>query len=289
MHTTPSQTIDSPPAPRLDVRVEEYKVLERPELTADDVLAVATGRILALVIRGYYALSDCEELAKRLRAAPDLWTHYAEGSGAEHIATLGNPLYGCVGSELSADCVDYFAQAPRLNRRLQASTAPWLYPADRVRLELDNSWPGGATLLRVGGRPAFFGLARFVSSGGGIEPHTDRADWDLPCPETSLFRAQLFLNVYLTQAEHGGDLELWDLDIRTRTEYDRMRLESSYALKRSLLPDPDTTIRIDPGTLVIANASKPHAVTPCAGVGERLSVSGFLGYSTPDHPLRVFS
>jgi hypothetical protein len=123
-----------------------------------------------------------------------------------------------------------------------------------------------------------------------MEPHTDRADWDFPCEETSRFKTQLFLNLYLSQAEAGGDLELWSLDVTTKADYDsRRNPEIPYALDRRLLPAPDTTITVRPGALVIANASRPHAVTPCSGAGERLSVSGFIGYSGEGEPLRVFS
>jgi hypothetical protein len=96
--------------------------------------------------------------------------------------------------------------------------------------------------------------------------------------------------VYLSQAERGGDLELWDLEVPTWSDYDLLRSKKwAYALERSLLPEPTATISIEPGTLLIAAASKPHAVTPCAGAGQRLSVSGFIGYSSPQAPLLVFS
>jgi 2OG-Fe(II) oxygenase superfamily len=266
------------------------RVSTRRELRARDVLDVAEGRTLALVIPHYYEPEVCAALAAQLLASQVLWTNYPDGSGAEHIATLGSALYGCLGEKLSPDCVEYFRHAAARNRALRGATAPFQLPADRVRVELDNDWPGGTTLLRIDGRPAFYGLCRHVRSGGGIEPHTDRVDWDLPCPETSVFRTQLFLNVYLTQTQSGGDLELWTMDVPTRADYDELRSkEFSFALDRALLPEPAATISIEPGTLVVANASKPHAVTPCIGVGERLSVSGFLGYRDPDAPLRAFS
>lgn len=260
------------------------------ELRARDVFDVAEGRALAIIIPGYFPAAVCAEQAAQLRAADELWTKYPQGSGAEHIGTLGSALYGCVGEELSPDCIDYFDLAPARNRMLRAAIAPNQLPVDRVRLELDHDWPAGVNLLRVGGRTAYYGLCRRVSAGGGIEPHTDRADWDLPCAETAAFRAQLFVNVYLTQAERGGDLELWTMEIPTRAEYDRLRSGvSSFALERSLLPEPAQVVSVGPGTLVIANASRPHAVTACAGAGERLSVSGFLGYSGPHAPLLAFS
>jgi len=265
-------------------------ILERDALHAADVIAVAEGEALALVVDGYYSKEACAKLTELLLRASDLWTGYPPEVGADHIHILGTPLYNCLGEEFSPDCTEYFEKAPARNRDLRNAVAPLIHPADRVRIELDNEWPAGATLLRIAGRPAFFGLCRFIRSGGGMEPHTDRADWDLPCDETSRIRSQLFLNAYLTQAAAGGDLELWSMEVRTQADYDALRSgETPYALDRALLPEPDATLSIEPGALVIANASRPHAVTPCEGGGERLSVSGFLGYSGPQEPLRVFS
>ncbi len=265
-------------------------VLERTALFADDVRAVAEGRALALVIENYYSQEACAALTEGLLAATELWLGYPPGIGADHINILGTPLYNCLGEELSPDCTEYFEKAPGRNRDLRAAIAPLIHPADRVRIELDNEWPAGATLLRIGGHQTFFGLCRFIRAGGGMEPHTDRADWDLPCEETSRIRAQLFLNTYLTQTEAGGDLELWSREVPTKAHYDEIRsVETPYAMDRRLLQEPDVTLSIDPGTLVIGNASKPHAVTPCSGGGHRLSVSGFLGYSGPQEPLRAFS
>jgi hypothetical protein len=265
-------------------------ILEREELRSEDVHAVAEGRALAVMVRGYYSDLACEEMDACLTGEQGLWTAYPAGSGAEHIGTSGGALFNCVGDELSSDCEEYFAKAPHRNRALRQVLAPWSHPADRVRIEMDNEWEGGAHLLRIGGRPTFYAPSRVARPARANEPHTDRADWDLPCPETAVFRTQLFVNVYLSQAEHGGDLELWDMEVPTRSDYDLLRSKkSAYALDRSLLPEPTATISIEPGTLLIAAASKPHAVTPCAGAGQRLSVSGFIGYSGPQAPLLVFS
>ena len=144
------------------------RVIERLELRASDVLEVAEGRALALVVPHYYSRESCRIIADRLLAASELWTTYPAGSGAEHIGTLGSALYNCLGEELSEDCVSYFDMAPSRNRALRAVTAPMVNPADRVRIDMDNDWPAGATLLRVDGRPAFFGLCRYVQSGGMI-------------------------------------------------------------------------------------------------------------------------
>lgn len=266
-------------------------VLERHRVRAEDVRAVAEGRALAILIPGYYSAEACAELTALLLAAKHLWTTYPASTGAEGIGISGTPLYGCFGDEMSEECKDYWEKAPERNRALRAATAPYANPADRVRIELDNEWPGGTSLLRVDGRPAFFGLSRYFESGGELEVHTDRADWDYPCAETLAFSAQLFINIYLsTTSDGGGDLELWDFEVPAQADYERLRAaDPNYALDRRLLPEPATTVSIEAGTLVIANASKPHAVSACRGDGQRLSVSGFLGYSGPAAPLRAFS
>lgn len=264
-------------------------VLVREELRADEVLDVAEDRALALVVTNYYLLLECRRLG-RILLGSNHWSTYAAGSGAEKIGVLGNALYGCMGDEFSEECEAYFANAYERNRAVRAAMKPYAHPADRVRLELDYQWPAGTELLRIGGVAAYFGLSRLVRVGGEIKPHTDRADWDVPCPETADLTAQLFLNIYLENAEGGGDLELWDMHIETKDEYDALRSASTYyALDRERLPEPAAVITVEPGTLVIANASKPHAVTACTGSGQRLSVSGFLGFSGPDKPLKAFS
>lgn len=276
---------------KLTQRHQHPPLLERERVRAEDVLAVAEGKALAILIPGYYSAAACAELTALLLEARHLWTTYAAGSGAEHIGISGSPLYGCNGEEMSDTCVDYWEKAPERNRALRAATAPYANPADRVRIELDNEWPGGTGLLRVGGRPAFFGLSRYFESGGELEVHTDRADWDFPCPGTREFLAQMFINIYLsTTSDGGGELELWDMEVPRLEDYDRLRsADPTYALDRALLPEPAMTISVEAGTLVIANASKPHAVSACRGHGRRLSVSGFLGFSGPNAPLRAFS
>ena len=276
---------------RLTRRHHHPPVLEQERVYAEDVLAVAEGRALAVLIPGYYSAAACAELTAMLLAATHLWTTYPASTGADDIGISGTPLYGCFGDEMSEECKDYWEKASERNRTLRAATVPYANPADRVRIELDNEWPGGTCLLRVDGRPAFFGLSRYFESGGELKVHTDRADWDFPCAETLGFLAQMFINIYLsTTSDGGGDLELWDIEVPAQEDYERLRAaDPTYALDRQLLPEPATTVSIEAGTLVIANASKPHAVSACRGRGRRLSVSGFLGFSGPDAPLRAFS
>jgi hypothetical protein len=140
--------------------VGELPVLRRTELYADDVKAVAEGHALALVIENYYPPEACRKMSARLMEAGHLWFGYPPEVNADHIRILGTPLYNCLGKEFSEDCEEYWREAPRRNRALRAASGSLIYPADKVRVELDNDWPGGASLLRVGGKPAFFGLAR---------------------------------------------------------------------------------------------------------------------------------
>ena len=146
---------------------QHAQILERDDLLATDVLAVAEGQALAVVVHDYYSKAACDALAADLMGAPELWTTYPVESGAGHIGTSGGALFNCVGDELSPDCEEYFEKAPSRNHALRAVLAPRIHPADRVRIEMDNEWPAGTTLLRINGRPAFYGLCRYVNSGGG--------------------------------------------------------------------------------------------------------------------------
>lgn len=261
------------------------RVLTRSELHAQDISAVAKGDALALLVPNYYPLRDCAALAKQLLKA-ECWTTYSAETGAEGIGTLGHSLFGCLGQEI---CEEYFANGRDMWKLLRELTFPRLFPADRVQLELDHAWPTGASLLHVDGQPGFYGLVRAFREGGGAMTHTDRADWDFPCTETTRLKAQLFHNVYLSKTEKGGQLRLWDHQPE-RAEYDAKRYEPDhYALRPDTVGAPSVEIDVPLGCLLLANAFRVHEVTASSGQGVRLSVSGFVGYTDDETQLQLFS
>jgi hypothetical protein len=262
---------------------DEDRILRVTFSPGDDIVAPETlralvrGEILAIVSDGFYSADACAAVSERLGRAR--WGSY---DGIE-IGRVGVSLFDCLGNP---DCEEYFANVRRSRAQIHEALFPLANPADLVQKGLDLAWSHGCTTLTIAGRKCFFGLPRSFADGGDALPHCDRCDWDLPSPETAAVRAQLAFNLYLAMAEHGGELELWDLR-PDRLQYDASR--ESYGVARSSLPPPDVVLQPRIGQLVIFDASRVHAVRPSTGEGKRITFSGFVGYRGDEQALVAFS
>lgn len=282
--TTTSALIDA--RIRVPVAANRDRIIVTNKFDALELRMLAEGDLLAILILDYYSEAACETIAQAL-ADPKIWTTYAAETGAASISTIGESLFGCLGA---SSCPDYVKKGIEMHSRLRKALLPMAYPIDRVQTELDHAWPAGAQLLRLGTNPAFSGLVRRFDRDGEAMSHQDNAKWDFTSHETAQLQSQCFINLYVSKTTLGGTVKLWDRRVATPEEYDRLRYAPGhYALDESRLGKPAAELDPPVGALLLANASKVHAVTPCAGEGVRTSVSAFFGYNGPDQALRIFS
>lgn len=181
----------------------------------------------------------------------------------------------------------YFADAIGNLDALRALAAPHLYPADSIRLLLDDAWPTGSTLLRLDGRPFFAGVARYQQGGVDLEPHTDNVSRNLP-PELGLHVArQLSVNVYLDVPDAGGELEIWD-EYPDENDYRDRIGDRTYGVDRATVGDPSWVVRPKPGEAIFIDPRRIHAVAPSQD-RPRITIGLFIGVVTADSPLVVWS
>ncbi|GGP99406.1 2OG-Fe(II)-dependent halogenase WelO5 family protein [Streptomyces roseolilacinus] len=183
----------------------------------------------------------------------------------------------------------YFNVALPLQRRLRRLSAPHPSPVDLLRVALDENWPGGATLMSMGGRKMPFGITRLWRTGSEGLPHQDVLHREFDDPMAHAMVGQLGVNIYLDTADEGGELETWDHTISDE-EYAGMadRYPGSYGYPRDILPDEAVLIAPQPGDLVLINTACVHAIRKIT-TGRRITVSGFVGNLGPDLPLRCWS
>lgn len=244
--------------------------LADPDDLASALRSVIAGEQLAVRFPDYYPSWLAERMSKRIIEHED-FGHYAK---APDIGKVGFPYYDTVGN---ADLEPmYWAQAPSWNGKVRSAHWPEMSPIDRVRLELDESWPHGASLLRdAGGRAAFAGLARVFEDGAEALPHVDRLEWDAPIGRFGFEPiAQIAANVYLRMPPAGGELAIWDIKPE-QGKHEDLRIPGSYGLKRELLSEPKLVLKPRQGELVFFDARNVHAVYASAG-GPRVTVSFFI-------------
>ncbi|BBK35705.1 hypothetical protein STAQ_07830 [Allostella sp. ATCC 35155] len=252
-----------------------------PTLAAEDLAALSDGRLIALRIPHFAAADTCRRLVPRILASPQLGSYgnirSARRLGMVFYETLSGP----------AARAAYFGTADESIRAVRDIFGPGLSPIDRLRLELDEIWPGGALRARMAGGAMFVGTLRAFDGRSEVEPHVDF----LPDDEAQeawcrALTGQLAANIYLQPAETGGELEIWDFrpDIDWQ---DRMAVPGGYGFARSALPPP--TLRLAPrtGELILFDSRCVHSVAPVAGA--RLSLSCFIGCAGPDQPLHLWS
>ena len=181
----------------------------------------------------------------------------------------------------------YFGAAIENLNALRALAAPHVYPADSIRLLLDDVWPTGTTLLRHDGRPFFAGVARYQQGGVDLEPHTDNIDRNLP-PELGVAVArQLSVNVYLDVPDAGGELEIWD-EYPDESDYRDRIGDRTYGVDRDSVGRPRWVIRPQPGEAIFIDPRRIHAVASSHD-RPRITIGLFVGVVSDSSPLVVWS
>lgn len=268
-------------APRRHGQVEGAvdRVAVREEITLDDLRALLDGRLLAVRVPRWYTPRQCHQLARRLlrhpgfsrySVAPDVGVQRV---GFSYFETTRDP-------EREAR---YFEQAVPTIRELRAVCAPLLLPTDRLRLELDELWPGGCQLATLDGKKMFVGVARMFEDGHSLPAHQDILHRETDAALARALSAQLTANVYIATPRSGGELELWDA-APTDAEALALYTGTHDFLDLERLGPPAARIAPGTGELVLMLSSRVHAVGPSVG-GPRISLSCFAGVIDEARPM----
>eukprot|EP00946_MAST-07B_sp_MAST-7B-sp1_P001665 g1665.t1 len=157
-------------------------------------------------------------------------------------------------------------------------------PMDKLCLELDACWPGGAGTSHdeTTGEPLLAGAGRIMHPRGSHEPGFCHVD-DIAVMKE--FSGTFSANVYLQTPPPGcgGELNIWPLNVQSRWEFYQHAASLSLLLTqeqwaqdalRRVLPPP-VSITPTEGELIFICAQRPHAVTGF-DAGLRVSMQSFV-------------
>ncbi|EDZ92624.1 conserved hypothetical protein [Limnospira maxima CS-328] len=253
------------------------------KLDYQDLQALLEGDIAILRIPKFYSQKLCKKYASKM-IEDDRISAY-QNPGAEQVNRIGLSYFETYENPMLYE--QYYQQALPNIRQSRNLFLPNLSPMDQLRLELEEVWPGGATLENIEGKTMSVGLSRVLKTNAEILPHLDVLQWDAPkCLRANELKTQLAGNVFLQVAE-GGELELWCQKM-SRQEYEMMKIPGSYGIDRKLLGNPDVTIQPEVGDLILFQSTYVHAVKPVTA-GVRVTMSCFIGYRSANQFLSYWS
>jgi CRP-like cAMP-binding protein len=257
--TSPTLTADRP------------QVVVRDEIHLSDLRDIIDGRVLAVRVPGWYTSRQCQQLCRRLLRHPGFSRYsIAPDVGVQRVG------YSYFETRGDAERLDhYFDQAVPTIAEIRRVCAPLLIPIDRLRLELDEHWPGGAGLASLGGRKMFVGTSRLFEDGHSLPPHQDILARETTDEVATRLLAQMTVNVYLRTPRGGGELEIWDLIPNEEQVADLYTGDYDF-LDSSKLPPSAVLIKPGVGELILMLSSRVHAVRASSG-GPRVSMSCFVG------------
>lgn len=269
------------------VRVEPSTTLITLNGIDDPTLPTALARVingdaLATVIPGAYPKEACASF----RQAVDSGVN-GEFIGYEvepDLERVELPLYEAASSNR---LTEYFEHAFASTWAIQKAMYPTMAPTTLIRIMLDNAWPAGAQLLRIGGKKAPFGINRRVHPGGELGVHGDMSNWDLPVEEFENAMTSLSFLVYASDFQ-GGEVELWPDTLNDKQIYEAFTSSKSYALDRRRIGEPAVTIKPNEGDAVIFDARRLHGVRPVREGTARYTASGFINVMSLDDPLGLY-
>ncbi|MEU3987163.1 hypothetical protein AB0F24_02065 [Streptomyces platensis] len=265
-------------------------VVEAGKVNAAELLALARGEIMAILVEDYCDPQLGRSIAQHLLDDEHRYTGY---DNVPDVHKWGHNTYEGLSSPEHEE--HYFSDALPSIQSLRDYWSPYLSPIDRLRLELQEGWPSGANMEYLDRRALFVGQARIFHEGKGAIPHQDFLPWELRDLRKSQhvdgvaqLTGQLTANMYLQTPEVGGELELWPIGY-DYADYESLRASpDSYGLNRTKIPEAATMLKPRDGMLILFHATRVHAVRPSEGA-DRVAISAFIGVRGIDRPLAYWS
>jgi len=267
------------------------------ELSASLLTALLHNELAALRIPDFFPEEGTRKLAAFLRTQT-----FERWDGTDMFFGLGIPRNTMMAS--ADECLRYFEAARPAMRALRDAVGG-TSPIDRLRLELDELWPSGASVSTANpfGRKMLAGLARCMRPEALLgNTRAEKEDGLIhvdASPFLSPTQGGFTANVYAEVPTVGGELCVWPVTLTNPesasdramafllgNSFDSALMAEVQGTLRKLLPRP-CVIKPVPGDLIMFNAGRPHAVRGFAE-GLRSSCQTFIEHHD-DAPLALCS
>ncbi|MFG1889105.1 hypothetical protein ACGFIR_14705 [Micromonospora sp. NPDC049051] len=251
--------------------MDQWTLVETKELDEELIRLLFDNRIAAIRVPGFLSEGITRAVARAIQE-----------QGFDYYEQV-NPPIGRIGitqyehRHESGRREKYFAQAAGATRRRRKLFQDG---GDLLHLVLQQigrawSWPVGVARDTYG-REYFAGLVRIIDE---ALLHCDWAPHDAPGWSIGSIDAQLTWNIYCSTPERGGATVVYN---RPWTEdAEQFLIEGTYGYESQVVAGV-SSLHIEPreADLILFNSRNFHRVEAGSGMGDRISVSSFIGRTT---------
>jgi len=255
---------------------------DAPGIHAEALTRLLSGEISCLVVRGFIEDQIAALICERLMDLPDFLPHKdvpgLQVLGYSHFQAVRDPELFC----------SYSRIGKTLQRRLEEISSPEMSPFQTL---LDYLCANTNRVVEKLSLEQESELAPFTVRAChydvGIEPHQDLLAAESPAEKIPRkFTRQLAVNLFLSAADDGGDLEIFDLG-PDDTGYDNLD-DGPKSVEPESLPEPCVSVRPKTGDLILFDSTLVHRVLENSGAKPRMTLSCFAATSTESSKLRYW-
>lgn len=250
-------------------------------LTQESLTALRQGEICAILFNDLALPEECARAALAVRTL----TAQSSYRWSSDLSIVGVSIGEAHESDEALE--RYLAEGAHTSRVVRDVVFGGVSPIDRVTLQMLQLWPSGIRVPSLGGRTFLQQVLRRWKQGGGASAHLDLSNTPVLAPFGITKR--LGINCYLEMPSEGGAVEFWSRAFAEEEYLALRQAPPNYGLAREVVGEPDLRIRPRAGQAILFDASRPHAVEPVAGHGERITDASFYGYAGDDAPLFQFA
>lgn len=250
-------------------------------LTRESFAALRGGEICAILQNGLIPQAECARAALAVRTL----TARSSYRWSNDLSIVGVSIGEAHESEEALE--RYLSEGEITSRIVRDVIFGGVSPVDRITLQMLQIWEPGIRVPACDGQSFLQQVVRRWKQGGGASAHLDLSNTPLLKPFA--IRKRFGINAYIEMPTEGGAVEFWSRSF-SEEEYLALRqAPPAYGLSREVVGEPDLRIRPATGQAIIFDASRPHAVEPVGGHGERITDASFFGYAADNAPLFQFA
>ena len=243
-------------------------VVQKSDLDKVDYDSLITGRIPAIILKGFYDKKSCESIVSKVMTTPS-------GDSQKKILNHIGPFL----MSYATNKTEYFAQAEKTKKKFAKIFSEKENPTKRIFNMLKMVFPESKIkLANESGKKFSPFVIRIHELGKSIPIHKDHVGYEGKEYSISNIDYQLSCVLHLQESEKGGNLIIYNKNWK-KTDEKHRNIEFGYSAQVVNSEKSCRISNLESGDLVLINPIQYHEVTTIQGSTPRITLGMFLGFS----------